>query len=83
MSLTTFAQTADPRRWSPGSTTSVNLSFTVPATQALGTYDVVLNLPDASSSLASNPNYRILLANANGVQEALTRFNILGQVTVQ
>lgn len=83
LALTTFAQTADPRRWSPGLLVSVGLSFTVPSAQAVGSYDVILNLPDASSSISSNPNYRIIFANANGVQEKSTRFNILGQITVQ
>ena len=83
LSLSTFTQTVDPRRWSPTSTVSVDLSFTVPATLSVGNYDVILNLPDASPSLANNPNYRILFANSNGVQETSTRFNILGQVSVQ
>ncbi|XP_046633549.1 uncharacterized protein LOC124312970 [Daphnia pulicaria] len=83
LALTTFAQTANPRSWSPGLLVSVGLSFTVPSAQSVGSYDVILNLLDASSSISSNPNYRILFANANGIQETSTRFNILGQLTVQ
>lgn len=47
-----------------------------------GSYDVILNLPDASSSLESQPLSRILMANDGGVQELQTRFNILSQVKV-
>lgn len=81
--LTTFVQKIDPRSWSPGLSVAISLSFNVPSTQAVGSHDVILNLPDASSSLSSNPKYRIMFSNANGVQEASTRFNILGQLTVQ
>ena len=88
--LTTFNQmNVDPRRWAPASPVSVDLSFTIPSTLPASIYDVILNLPDASPSLAvtskmpNNIRYRILFANANGVQETSTRYNILGQVTVQ
>lgn len=79
---TVFAQSSiDPRFWAPGTTSAVCLNFVVPSTLATGAYDVILNLPDASSSLANKPAARILLVN-DGVQELTTRYNILGQVTV-
>jgi len=60
----------------------VPLSFLVPLSLISGIYDVILNLPDASTSLANQPAARILFANGGDVQEADTRYNILGQVTV-
>ena len=81
--LYSFPQsTIDPRRWAPGSTVSLSLNFAVPSTLPTGTYDVILNLPDAYSSLRDEPLNRILMANAGNVQETDTRFNILGQVSV-
>ena len=47
-----------------------------------GKYDVILNLPDASTTLDSQPLTRILMANDGGVQEPQTRYNILSQVNV-
>ena len=57
-------------------------AFLVPLSLVSGNYDVILNLPDASVSLANQPAARILFANGGDVQEVDTRFNILGQVTV-
>jgi len=87
--LTTFTQPSsiDPRQWAPGSTVSVPLSFTVPSTLATGSYQVLLNLPDASSTL-NQPLYRILFANtvdSNNVQvqdPAGTRYNVISSVNV-
>ena len=78
--LTTFAQAQiDPRRWAPGIPSTFNLTFTVPAGQAAGTYDVILNLTDATTD---QPLARILLSNGGGVHEASTRLNVLGQVVI-
>jgi len=49
---------------------------------ATGSYDVILNLPDAAASLSNQPLARILFANSGGVQEAKTRYNILSQVNI-
>ncbi|MEM7797590.1 MAG: hypothetical protein AAF633_00245, partial [Chloroflexota bacterium] len=47
-----------------------------------GSYDLLLNLPDATPSLSQNPAYSILVANS-GVQEPATGYNALGhQLTV-
>ena len=88
--LTTFTQPSsiDPRQWVPGSTVSVPLSFTVPSTLATGSYQVLLHLPDASSSTLNQPLYRILFANtvdSNNVQvqdPAGTRYNVISSVNV-
>ena len=87
--LTTFTQPSiDPRQWAPGSSVSVSLSFTVPSTLATGSYQVLLNLPDASSTLNQQPLYRILFANtvdSNNVQvqdPTGTRYNVISSVNV-
>ena len=72
----------DPRKWAPGSTVSLALSFAIPSNMPAGKYDVILNLPDASTTLGSQPLTRILMANDGGVQEPQTRYNILSQVNV-
>jgi hypothetical protein len=72
---------ADPRRWVAGTTTSLDLGVEVPADLAAGSYDVLLNLPDAAGSLHDRPAYSIQLANT-GTWEPGTGFNDLQQ-TVQ
>jgi Domain of unknown function (DUF4832) len=77
---TAFPVSTDPRLWFPNQTITFDLKFTVPTTLSTGLYDVILNLPDAASTL-TNINYRIIFANT-GVPEASTRFNILNQVNL-
>ena len=73
----------DPRRWKPnGVVTTVNEQLTVPATIPSGTYQLYLYLPDAYSSIASNPKYAVRFANSN-VWEAASGMNKLNaSVTV-
>ena len=63
---------------------SVSLSFKVTGLTA-GTYDVLLNLPDANDAgkelSAQKPNYRIVLSN-QGVQDGNKRYNKLSSVKV-
>jgi hypothetical protein len=74
---------ADPRRWTPGTTTTVSQGVTVPTSLPTGTYALLLNLPDPASSLSTRPEYAIQLANTN-VWEASTGYNNLNRtVTVQ
>ncbi|ATB33200.1 DUF4832 domain-containing protein [Melittangium boletus] len=66
----------DPRRWAPGTTTTVSQGVTLPASLPSGTYALLLNLPDPAASLNTRPEYSIQLANSN-VWEASTGFNTL------
>ena len=67
----------DPRRWKPnGVVTTVNEQVTIPSDVPSGTYELYLYLPDAYSSIASNPAYAIRFAN-NNVWEASTGMNKL------
>lgn len=66
----------DPRKWAAGQTTAVDAQALVPAQLAPGTYQVLLNLPDAAASLAGNPAYSIQFANT-GTWEAGTGYNNL------
>jgi len=68
---------ADPRTWLPnGVVSTVNEQITVPATIPAGTYQLYLYLPDAYSTIASNPAYAVRFANTN-VWEATTGMNNL------
>ena len=68
---------ADPRTWLPnGVVSTVNEQITVPATIPAGTYQLYLYLPDAYSTIASNPVYAVRFANTN-VWDATTGMNNL------
>jgi hypothetical protein len=53
----------DPRRWMPGTTSTVSVRLRVPASVTLGTGRVELWLPDASSALMLRPEYSVRLAS--------------------
>jgi len=59
-----------------GQTRSIDLSVAIPADLSTGTYQLLLELPDAAASLAGKPGYSIRMANLN-VWEADTGFNRL------
>ena len=59
----------------PGETKTLELKVNLPAT-LLGTYSLLLNLPDPMASLRQRPEYSIRLANT-GLWEPLTGFNAL------
>ncbi|MEP0368191.1 MAG: DUF4832 domain-containing protein [Cyclobacteriaceae bacterium] len=67
---------SDVRMWLSGNT-AFNESLVVPVGVPTGTYDLFLNLPDATSSLGTNPKYSIRLANQS-TWESGTGFNDLG-----
>src|SRR6218665_571927 len=78
-----FPLSADPRRWAPGTTVTINQGITLPTSLPAGSYALLLNLPDPASSLNTRPEYAIQLANSN-VWEAVTGFNaLLRTVAVQ
>lgn len=61
----------DPRRWSGGSTDTVDATFTVPADLAEGAWRLGLRLADADTGLAKDPRYSIRLAHPSGWNAAL------------
>lgn len=77
-SLTPGNQRYDPRFWQPGTTTKVTINRALPSTLPAGTYDVLVHLPDPSSSIRTRPEYAIRFANQN-VWETMTGFNSLLQ----
>lgn len=71
-----FPLETDPRHWLPGQLITLNQSTVLPASMPVGTYSVLLNLPDAAATLSSRPEYSIQLANV-GMWEETTGFNNL------
>lgn len=70
------------RMWMPGETKTVNVVGGIPAIMPPGEYQVLLNLPDPTTTLRNRPEYSIRLANQN-VWEASTGYNsMLRSVTV-
>ena len=67
---------ADPRFWSAGQTTTVDLVALLPASAEPGSYDVFLNLPDPEPTLRGRPEYSIRLANMDTWEES-TGYNRL------
>lgn len=72
----------EPRFWMPGQVKEINISGGVPAEIIPGEYQVLLNLPDPTSSLYGRPEYSIRMANQN-VWEAWSGYNsLLQNVTI-
>lgn len=68
---------SDPRSWLPnGVLATVNEQIMVPSTVPAGTYQLYLHLPDAYSTLASDPRYAVRFANT-GVWDEETGMNAL------
>lgn len=74
--------TSDPRLWTPGATTNISESVTVPSSVPTGTYNLYLYLPDYSSKLASNPEFAIRMANTNIWDSNTGMNNLNAQVQV-
>ena len=66
----------DPRRWTSGKEHRAVIAAELPAVIAPGSYDVLLNLPDAAAGLRYRPEYAIRLANQE-TWEAATGYNRL------
>lgn len=75
-SLTPSNQTYDPRFWQPNTTTKININRALPSDLPVGTYDVLLNLPDPSVNLRTRVAYAIRFANL-GTWESTTGYNSL------
>lgn len=74
--LTRVALAADPRRWAPGTTTTVAETLRLPGGLPAGQYQLGLALPDAASSLAGRPEYAVAVAN-DGLWRAADGWNDL------
>ncbi|MBO4250034.1 MAG: DUF4832 domain-containing protein [Paludibacteraceae bacterium] len=67
----------DPRRWLPnGETTVIKENVLIPADMPNGEYELYLHMPDAYSSLASDPRFAIRFANKD-TWDATTGMNSL------
>lgn len=66
----------DPRMWMPGRTQAIKIRGRIPQEMPIGTYEVLLNLPDPVSTIYRRPEYSIRLANKN-VWKQLTGYNSL------
>ncbi len=69
----------DPRFWFADAVSlyTLNADICTPANMPVGSYDLLLNLPDAASTLRSRPDYAASVANV-GVADGATGFNDLG-----
>lgn len=76
-----IALNTDPRFWSSGVETTITENVVLPSNMIAGTYNLFLNLPDASSAISSRPEYSIRLAN-NSTWEANTGYNNLLQSVI-
>lgn len=74
-SITVLPIASDVRKWYSGNI-KLESSVVVPADLAKGTYELLLNLPDAYESIANRSEYSIRLAN-NEVWEEATGYNKL------
>jgi len=79
-----IALQTDPRRWLPNDVvTTINEQITIPTSVPVGTYQLYLHLPDAASSLASDPRFAVRFANAD-VWDSGTGMNKLNaSITIQ
>ena len=68
--------TGDPRRWLPGTTTTIQQDVTLPADLPSGEYRLGFALPDATPALAERPEYAVQPANT-GLWDAEGGYNDL------
>jgi hypothetical protein len=66
----------DPRRFTPGATTTVSHTFCLSSDFVAGTYAYFLSLPDPVPALAERPEYAIRLANSS-LWDSTTGWNSL------
>ncbi|MCB0284711.1 MAG: DUF4832 domain-containing protein [Calditrichaeota bacterium] len=55
----------DPRFWSAGEPTTVNVELSIPNTLPVGMYSLGIRLPDSAPSIHNDPRYSIRFANSN------------------
>jgi len=73
--ITAIQFNTDIRKWYAGSI-SLRDDLTLPAGLEIGSYELLLNMPDNYASLATRPEYSIRLAN-NDLWDATTGYNKL------
>jgi hypothetical protein len=78
----TKALAADSRLWTSQAETTINETITLPTNIVQGSYRLYLHIPDASTGLASRPEYAIRMANANTWDAATGYNNLNATVTV-
>ncbi|HMI08071.1 MAG TPA: DUF4832 domain-containing protein [Flavobacterium sp.] len=66
----------DPRLWLGPNDITITETLTLPTNMATGSYKLYLNMPDASPSLATRPEYSVQFANTS-TWESATGFNNL------
>lgn len=71
----------DLRRCQPGDC-FIDATLSVPSTAATGVYQVLLQLPDGVSTLATLPQYNIVIENLNYAAKPASRLNLLGSTSV-
>jgi hypothetical protein len=73
----------DPRTWlaDGGGEQSINRTICAPSSMPLGSYDLLLNLPDPEAGVYDRPEYAIRLAN-DSLWEPATGFNDLEHTIV-
>jgi len=71
-----FPLATNVRMWQANTTQQISETISLPANLPVGNYQMFLNLPDASASLSTRPEYSIRLANDN-VWENATGYNNL------
>lgn len=73
---------SDPRTWQPEKTVRISETITLPEDIETGTYNLYLQLPDADSRIADNPQYAVRFANSDIWEESTGRNNLNAQVRV-
>lgn len=76
--ITTILLKTDIQEWFSG-TIELRQKLALPVRLQAGLYDAYLNLPDASASISSRPEYSVQLAN-QGLWEAQTGYNKLNAI---
>ena len=72
----------DPRRFAPGSTTTISHEFCLPSDMPAGTYALLVGLADPVPVLAPRPEYAIRLANQNTWEVSSGYNNLNASLTV-
>lgn len=72
-----LSRDTDVRRWPPGTNHVLNTQLALPPDLPLGSYDLLLNLPDPAPTLYGTIAYSVRLANSNALSSVGT---VLGDV---
>ena len=72
-----LSRDTDARRWLPGTNHVLSTQLSLPADLPLGSYDLLLNLPDPAPTLYGMIPYSVRLANSNALSSVGT---VLGEV---